>query len=159
MTLTDMIRAPFSSVASLARSLTAVLLVAGVAVMAAGCAGSPTASTGYASFSQTDLVTGTGVVATSGQTLSVNYIGWIYDASQPLGHGGQFDTSFGKTPFSFVLGAGSVIKGWDQGVPGMRVGGTRQLIVPPSLAYGGTRSGTIPPNATLIFEITLLDAQ
>jgi FKBP-type peptidyl-prolyl cis-trans isomerase FkpA len=89
----------------------------------------------------------------------VDYTGWLYDASK-VGHKGlQFDTSVGKTPFVFTLGAGQVIPGWDQGIPGMKVGGVRQLVIPSSLAYGGVRSGPIPQYATLIFEIQLIDAQ
>lgn len=112
----------------------------------------PTTST--AAFSQTDLVVGTGDQAVSGNQLTVSYTGWLYDATQPNGKGRQFDTS---ASFSFTLGAGQVIKGWDQGVVGMRVGGQRRLVIPPDLAYGSTGSGTaIPPNATLVFEIRLL---
>jgi FKBP-type peptidyl-prolyl cis-trans isomerase len=92
--------------------------------------------------------------------LTVNYTGWLYDALKPPDHEGlQFETSQGTTPFVFILGTGQVIPGWDQGIVGMKVGGTRRLVVPPSLAYGGTRNGPIPPNATLIFEIQLLSAQ
>jgi FKBP-type peptidyl-prolyl cis-trans isomerase FkpA len=127
---------------------------------AAGCVDSATAPTGYAPYSQTDLVIGTGAEATSGKTVSVNYTGWLYDASQPNFRGAQFDSSIGQaTTFSFVLGTNQVIVGWEQGIVGMKVGGTRQLIVPPSLAYGATRRGRIPPNATLIFEITVTDVQ
>lgn len=99
---------------------------------------------------------GTGADAISGTSITVNYTGWLYDTSKADHKGLQFDTSVGKTPFSFTLGAGQVIKGWDQGVVGMKVGGTRELVIPPSLAYGSTRTGSIPPNATLLFDITLV---
>ena len=122
----------------------------------AACTDAPASPTSTAPFSQTDLVVGTGADALGGAALTVNYTGWLYDASKANLEGQQFDTSVGKTPFSFTLGVGQVIKGWDQGVPGMKVGGTRKLVIPPSLAYGGTRSGMIPPNATLVFEITLV---
>jgi FKBP-type peptidyl-prolyl cis-trans isomerase FkpA len=128
-----------------------------VAAVSAGCGGSPTTPT--APFSQSDVRVGTGASAASGNTLSVNYTGWIYDASQPEQKGAKFESSIGSTPLSFVLGAGQVIPGWDQGIPGMRVGGLRRLVIPPSLAYGGTRNGPIPPNATLVFEVELLSVE
>jgi FKBP-type peptidyl-prolyl cis-trans isomerase FkpA len=128
-----------------------------VAAVSAGCGGSPTTPT--APFSQSDVRVGTGAAAASGNTLSVNYTGWVYDASQPEQKGAKFESSIGSTPLSFVLGAGQVIPGWDQGIPGMRVGGLRRLVIPPSLAYGGTRNGPIPPNATLVFEVELLSVE
>jgi hypothetical protein len=98
----------------------------------------------------TDLVVGEGVEATTGQTVSVNYRG-------TLQNGKEFDSSYGRGPFSFPLGAGRVIKGWDEGVAGMKVGGKRQLVIPPDLAYGSRGAGgVIPPDATLIFEVELL---
>jgi FKBP-type peptidyl-prolyl cis-trans isomerase FkpA len=106
-----------------------------------------------------DTVQGTGTLATSGRTLSVNYTGWLYDAAKSDFKGAQFDTSVGKTPFTFRLGAGQVITGWDQGLLGMRAGGKRTLIIPASLAYGQAGSGTIPPNAPLIFEVDLISVQ
>lgn len=98
-----------------------------------------------------DLVIGNGTEAKNGDTLSVHYIGTLED-------GTKFDSSLDRgQPFSFLLGAGEVIKGWDQGVKGMKVGGRRKLIIPPSLGYGATGAGNmIPPNATLIFEVELL---
>jgi FKBP-type peptidyl-prolyl cis-trans isomerase FkpA len=122
----------------------------------AACFGSPTAPSTFAPFSQTDLVIGTGAEAVVGATLSVHYTGWFYDGSKPAQKGVQFDTSRGRDPFRFVLGAGQVIEGWERGVVGMRVGGIRRLVVPPSLGYGATRHGVVPPNATLVFEIELL---
>lgn len=100
-----------------------------------------------------DLRVGKGAVARRGQTVSVNYRG-------TLANGTFFDQSYGRGPFSFQLGAGQVIKGWDEGVAGMRVGGKRKLIVPAKLGYGatGTPGGPIPPNATLIFSVELLKA-
>ncbi len=133
------------------------LLLLAVA-MVPGCVGSPTyPSTG--AYSQTDLVVGTGTEATAGKTVTVDYTGWLWDPSKPDSKGTQFQSTVGGTPFQFSLGTGQVIAGWDRGVPGMQVGGVRRLVIPPSLAYGTTRSGALPPDATLVFEITLLDVQ
>lgn len=119
-----------------------------------------TAQSAGPAFSRVDTVQGSGTLATSGRTLSVNYTGWLYDATKPDFKGAQFDTSIGKTPFTFRLGAGQVIAGWDQGLPGMRAGGKRTLVIPASLAYGQAGSGTtIPPNAALIFEVDLISVQ
>lgn len=142
----------------------AAYLAAVILLVAAGCGGggsSPTSpSTVSVPFSQTDLVVGTGTEATAGKRLTVNYTGWLYDPAQPDRKGRQFDTSVGRQPFTFTVGAGQVIRGWDQGVPGMKVGGQRRLIIPPELAYGSAGAGgAIPPNATLVFDIELLDVQ
>ena len=134
-------------------SLGAVALLLCAAVACTDAPASPTQSVAY---SQTDLIVGTGAEATTGAVLTVNYTGWVYDPTKTDQKGLVFDTSIGKTPFSFTLGAAQVIKGWDQGVVGMKVGGTRRLIIPPSLAYGSQRSGAIPPNSTLVFDIQLV---
>ena len=98
-----------------------------------------------------DIIIGDGYEAEAGQTVTVDYTGTLKD-------GTQFDTSIGKNPFSFTLGAGRAIKGWDEGVVGMRVGGKRKLTIPPELGYGSRGAGTvIPPNSTLIFVIELLE--
>jgi FKBP-type peptidyl-prolyl cis-trans isomerase len=108
-----------------------------------------------------DVQHGNGAEATSGHTVVVHYTGWLYDPSKADSHGAKFDSSRDRaSPFSFPLGAGRVIKGWDQGVEGMKVGGRRTLVIPPQLGYG-TRGagGVIPPNATLIFDVELLDVK
>jgi peptidylprolyl isomerase len=97
-----------------------------------------------------DLKKGTGAVVAPGETLKVNYVGVLYD------NGKEFDTNFGKLPLMFPIGTGQVIQGWDKGLIGMRVGGRRELIIPPDLAYGSQRSGKIPPNSTLVFDVDLL---
>jgi FKBP-type peptidyl-prolyl cis-trans isomerase FkpA len=124
-----------------------------------GCTKSPTTPAGFEPFSRTDLRVGTGTAAVNGATVSVNYTGWLYDSTQADKKGLQFDTSTGVGPFTFTIGAGQVIQGFDLGVAGMNVGGLRRVIVPPGLAYGDTRYGNIPQNATLVFEIELLEVQ
>ena len=139
------------------RSSIAVFAVL-VSLAAAGCTDNPTSPTVSAPFSQTELRAGTGTEAAVGGLLTVNYTGWLYDLSKTDQKGLVFDTSLGKAPFTFTLGSGQVIRGWEVGVPGMRVGGVRRLVIPPSMAYGDQRAGSIPPNTTLVFEIELLSA-
>lgn len=107
---------------------------------------------------KTDVKLGTGEEATPWHTVMVHYTGWLYDPSAPDHKGRKFDSSRDRgDPFDFLLGAGRVIKGWDQGVVGMKVGGSRTLIIPPDLGYGARGAGgAIPPNATLIFDVELL---
>lgn len=102
-----------------------------------------------------DTVVGTGAEASAGQRVSVHYTGWLYEGGQA---GKKFDSSKDRNePFGFPLGAGHVIKGWDEGVQGMRVGGTRKLVIPAQLGYGARGAGgAIPPNATLLFVVELL---
>jgi len=106
-----------------------------------------------------DTKQGSGVEAVAGKTVIVHYTGWLYDPAAPDGHGAKFDSSLDrKEPFSFPLGAGKVIKGWDEGVAGMKVGGRRTLVIPPQMGYGARGAGRdIPPNATLVFDVELLD--
>jgi hypothetical protein len=106
---------------------------------------------------KTDVVRGSGAEAKSGP-VSVHYTGWLHDPAKPDGRGKKFDSSVDRgAPFEFTLGAGQVIQGWDQGVAGMREGGKRTLVIPPSLGYGARGAGgAIPPNATLQFDIELV---
>jgi FKBP-type peptidyl-prolyl cis-trans isomerase FkpA len=143
----------------------AFLVLVLCASIAAGCGGGTDSPTSPSSqprgeYSQTDLTVGTGTEAVAGRRLTVHYTLWQYDPTRPENKGTQYQTSVGAAPFGFTLGTGGVIRGWDQGVVGMRVGGRRRLVLPPELAYGAAGSApTIPPNATLIFEIELLDVQ
>lgn len=107
---------------------------------------------------KTDNSIGTGAEAVAGKTVTVHYTGWLYVPTAPY-KGAQFDSSVGKTPFTFTLGANSVIPGFDQGVTGMRVGGTRTVLIPASLAYGARGSGPVPPNSGVVFDIELLQVQ
>ena len=107
---------------------------------------------------KTDSVLGKGKEAVAGKIVEVHYTGWLRDAKAEKQHGKQFDSSVGRGPFSFPLGAGRVIKGWDEGVAGMKVGGQRKLTIPPELGYGSRGAGRdIPPNATLIFDVELVE--
>ncbi len=107
---------------------------------------------------KTDVKLGDGVEATAGKDVSVHYTGWLYDDAAPEHHGRKFDSSRDRgQPFEFPLGEGRVIKGWDMGVEGMKVGGQRTLVIPPELGYGSRGAGgAIPPNATLVFDVELL---
>jgi FKBP-type peptidyl-prolyl cis-trans isomerase FkpA len=138
-----------------------ILLAAGalLALATVSCTQTPASPTTTPAFSQTDLTVGTGATAAGGASLTVDYTGWLYDPTKTDSKGLQFDSSIGKSPLSFTLGAGQVIQGWEVGVAGMREGGVRRLVIPPSLAYGDTRKGIVPPNGTLVFDISLLSAQ
>lgn len=107
---------------------------------------------------KTDIKPGEGPQAAAGQHVSVHYTGWLYDEAAPEHKGQKFDSSRDRgQPFDFPLGAGQVIKGWDEGVAGMKVGGQRTLIIPPGMGYGERGAGgVIPPNATLVFDVELL---
>ena len=113
-----------------------------------------------ADLGKTDTVVGKGKEAVAGRTVEVHYTGWLHDATAEKQRGKQFDSSVGRGPFSFPLGAGRVIRGWDEGVAGMKVGGKRTLVIPPELGYGKRGAGgVIPPDATLVFDVELLDVK
>ena len=122
--------------------------------------------TGYAvadssGLTKFDVKTGTGKEAIPGKMVRVHYTGWLFDKSAPDNKGKKFDSSRDRPGnFTFPLGAGRVIKGWDQGVQGMKVGGQRTLIIPSSMGYGTRGAGSIiPPNATLVFDVELMEIQ
>lgn len=132
------------------------------AALLAACAdpGPPPGGT-IARFETIDQRVGTGAVATPGQDVVVHYTGWNYEQKAADGRGSKFDSSRDRNePFTFLLGAGRVIRGWDEGVAGMRVGGRRLLMIPPTYGYGSAGAGgVIPPNGSLVFEVELLDVR
>jgi FKBP-type peptidyl-prolyl cis-trans isomerase len=130
------------------RWLSALILLALAACGGDGDTG--TSPSGGGTLVSEDLVVGTGATAAVGDTVTVHYVGTFTNGS-------KFDSSYDRgQPYSFPLGAGQVITGFDQGVTGMKVGGKRRLTIPPSLAYGSTGQGSIPPNTTIVFEVDLL---
>ena len=141
------------------RLLTATILAFSLLLVSCGGGGTSPAPDGTTVLQTTDTTVGTGATAVAGGTATVNYTGWLYVGTAVNFHGVQFDTSIGRTPFSFKVGAGQVIQGWDLGVAGMKVGGTRTLIIPASLAYGAAGAGVIPANAALVFTVELLAVQ
>jgi FKBP-type peptidyl-prolyl cis-trans isomerase FkpA len=133
--------------------MVAVALLGGVVA----CNDSPTGPSTTAPYREVELRIGSGAEAVAGNVVTVNYTGWLYDPSQPDLKGLQFDTSVGLTPLVFQLGVGGVIAGFDRGVTGMRVGGARRVVIPPSLGYGATRNNSIPPYSSLVFDIELVE--
>jgi FKBP-type peptidyl-prolyl cis-trans isomerase len=139
------------------------MAIAGVLVLGA-CAREPAlppAAVGVEQLQVIDLVPGAGTEAVAGAKVTVHYSGWLYEPSQPDSKGKPFDSSRESgRPFTFTLGAGQVIAGWEQGVLGMKVGGQRRLVIPHELAYGERGAGgVIPPRATLVFDVELLDVR
>lgn len=130
-------------------------------LMLAACGKAPPPYTGgdAGEFQRVDVVEGTGDIARAGEEVSVHYTGWLYDHNAADRRGEKFDSSVDRgQPFVFMLGAGRVIRGWDEGVVGMRIGGKRELWIPADLGYGVKGAGgVIPPGASLVFEVELLD--
>jgi FKBP-type peptidyl-prolyl cis-trans isomerase FkpA len=129
-----------------------------LSIAAASCGGTEPNVT---ELMKTDSKPGTGAEAASGQNVTVHYTGWLYDETKGDKKGSKFDSSRDRNePFTFRLGAGEVIRGWDEGVAGMKVGGQRTLTIPPQYGYGARGAGgVIPPNATLVFDVELLGVQ
>lgn len=107
-----------------------------------------------------DTTVGTGATVAAGRTVTVHYTGWLYSTTAAGNKGSKFDSSVDRNqPYAFTFGVGQVIRGWDQGLVGMRVGGKRTLLIPSSLGYGSTGNQTIPPNQALVFDVELLNVQ
>jgi FKBP-type peptidyl-prolyl cis-trans isomerase FkpA len=139
----------------------ALLLSAGIIFSTTACseqAATTMEKSNVTELIKTDTNLGEGAEAVAGHDVTVHYTGWLYDQAAPEHKGSKFDSSRDRNePFEFPLGAGHVIKGWDQGVAGMKVGGQRTLVIPPELGYGARGAGgVIPPNATLVFDVELL---
>ena len=135
--------------------LVAVLSLAGCGGGGGGSSSGTTAVANPSQFSATDVVLGTGTAATAGKTVTVTYTGWLYSDTATDHKGTRFDAG----TFSFVLGQGQVIAGFDQGVNGMKVGGQRTLLIPSNLGYGANANGAIPANSGLVFDVALTAVQ
>lgn len=137
----------------------AAVLLSLLAITACGKAPPPYTGGDVAEFQRIELQEGSGAVANAGDEISVHYTGWLYDENAADRRGAKFDSSLDRgEPFVFMLGAGRVIRGWDDGVAGMRVGGKRELLIPADMGYGTKGAGgVIPPGASLVFEVELLD--
>ncbi|HZF98106.1 MAG TPA: FKBP-type peptidyl-prolyl cis-trans isomerase [Pseudoxanthomonas sp.] len=138
-----------------------LLLLLALAAIAACAPSAPPPSGSVAELQRIDQVQGSGETATSGSDVTVHYTGWLYDENAPERRGHKFDSSVDRgEPFTFLLGAGRVIRGWDDGVAGMKVGGKRLLLIPSDYGYGSEGAGgVIPPGASLVFEVELLAVQ
>jgi FKBP-type peptidyl-prolyl cis-trans isomerase FkpA len=144
-----------------ARTPTVLLFAATLAVLSACRDPGPPPGGAVAELQRIEQREGTGALATPGSEVTVHYTGWLYDEREPDRRGAKFDSSLDRgQPLTFLLGAGRVIRGWDEGVAGMRVGGRRTLLIPSGLAYGRRGAGdAIPPHASLVFEVELLDVK
>lgn len=141
------------------KSILQILATLACALALTACGGNddaPVTTPAPAVVTKTDLAVGTGIEAIAGDTVTVAYTGWLEDKTKADGKGTQFEQATAEKPFTFQLGKGAVIAGWDQGVVGMRVGGKRRLVIPAALGYGATANGSIPANSTLVFDIEVL---
>jgi len=146
----------------MAHQLYRVAIVIAAIAAAASCAAEENmGQSNITELIKTDETTGSGHEAAAGRTVTVHYTGWLYDQNTPDHKGKKFDSSRDRgDPFTFRLGRGQVIRGWDDGVAGMKVGGRRTLTIPPEYGYGAQGApGAIPPNATLVFDVELLDVR
>ncbi len=136
-------------------------LLLGLMLVAACTQGSESEMSGVTQLIKDDEVVGTGNEAVAGRQVTVHYTGWLYDAAKADKKGSKFDSSRDRNdPFAFRLGAGQVIRGWDEGVAGMKIGGRRRLTIPPDMGYGSRAMGSdIPANSTLVFDVELLDVR
>jgi FKBP-type peptidyl-prolyl cis-trans isomerase FkpA len=143
------------------RTMCALMVVALVAAACGQDGGTGDGMSNITELMKTDVREGTGNEAVSGRNVTVHYTGWLYNESATDHKGSKFDSSRDRNePFTFRLGGGQVITGWDQGVAGMKVGGQRTLTIPPGMGYGARGAGgVIPPNATLVFDVELLDVR
>ena len=132
-----------------------------LSLLAAGCTPpGPPPGGSIAAFERIDTVPGSGTEAVPGTRVTVHYTGWIYDERRADRHGEKFDSSLDRgEPFTFDLGEKQVIRGWDEGVAGMKIGGKRTLIIPADYGYGNRRAGPIAPGSSLVFDVELLDVQ
>ena len=125
-------------------------------VLITACGDDPVDVDDVAALQIIDITMGTGPTASAGKFISVHYTGWLYDEEAVDHKGQQFDSSSGRQPLSFTLGTRAVIEGWERGIPGMRVGGRRRLIIPASEAYGARGNGPIPGGSALVFDVELV---
>ncbi len=156
-----MVRERLIRITKMGAGLLGILLVVACQPQGETTLSEDTAGSAISELQITDVVDGDGATAVAGQTVVVHYTGWLYDPGQPENKGEKFDSSVDRgQPFSFPLGAGRVIRGWDEGFAGMQIGGKRILIIPPEMGYGASGAGgVIPPNAILMFEVDLLEIQ
>jgi FKBP-type peptidyl-prolyl cis-trans isomerase FkpA len=147
------------------RHLNRAIALVAIALSAAACGGSSESESAEGRSNVAELIkqddaVGSGNEAAAGRAVTVHYTGWLYSESAADKKGAKFDSSRDRNePFEFNLGNGEVIRGWDEGVAGMKVGGRRTLTIPPHMGYGARGGGPIPPNATLVFDVELLNVR